>query len=237
MLREKMNKKLISEKGTSIFFGLLLFLVASVVSIVILNGAVTTVKRVESDRKAEQNYLICSSAARMIRDAIENTSIKWEKKITLDESGNQTGDSVITWSGNYLNSTSSSNDFPTFLKNYIEDFYNIEVAVQPYTKTFTVSVPSGLVGEESQVCEVTAALTIKKTENEEETTHSGFDISVLFTAGTGYDICQMVLTLSGKVSSEITETMGENRTKVTYVTYTWDASDIFYGDNERNVAE
>ena len=58
MLKKRIIQKLKSEKGTSIFFGLLLFLVASVVSVVILNGAVTTIKRVESDRKAEKNYLI-----------------------------------------------------------------------------------------------------------------------------------------------------------------------------------
>lgn len=51
MLKEKINQKLKSEKGTSIFFGLLLFLVASVVSVVILEGAVTTVKRVEPIEK------------------------------------------------------------------------------------------------------------------------------------------------------------------------------------------
>ena len=40
MLKEKINQKLKSEKGTSIIlFGLLLFLVASVVSVVILESA------------------------------------------------------------------------------------------------------------------------------------------------------------------------------------------------------
>ena len=41
MLREKIRKKLKSEQGTSIFFGLLLFLVASILSVVMLEGAVT----------------------------------------------------------------------------------------------------------------------------------------------------------------------------------------------------
>ena len=53
MLREKIRKKLKSEQGTSIFFGLLLFLVASILSVVMLEGAVTTVKTVASDRESE----------------------------------------------------------------------------------------------------------------------------------------------------------------------------------------
>ena len=52
MLREKIRKKLKSEQGTSIFFGLLLFLVASILSAVTLEGAVTTVKTVASDRES-----------------------------------------------------------------------------------------------------------------------------------------------------------------------------------------
>ena len=40
MLREKIRKKLKSEQGTSIFFGLLLFLVASILSVVMLEARV-----------------------------------------------------------------------------------------------------------------------------------------------------------------------------------------------------
>ena len=70
MLREKIRKKLKSEQGTSIFFGLLLFLVASILSVVMLEGAVTTVKTVASDRESEQNQLSCTSAAQVLRDSI-----------------------------------------------------------------------------------------------------------------------------------------------------------------------
>ena len=65
MLREKIRKKLKSEQGTSIFFGLLLFLVASILSVVMLEGAVTTVKTVASDRESEQNQLSCTSDAKV----------------------------------------------------------------------------------------------------------------------------------------------------------------------------
>ena len=71
MRKDKIKKKIKSQQGTSIFFGLLLFLVASMLSIVIINGAVTTVKRVASDKKIEQNYLACSSAAKLLQKKIE----------------------------------------------------------------------------------------------------------------------------------------------------------------------
>ena len=76
MIEDKIKRKLRSNKGTSIFFGLLLFLVASILCTIMLNASVTTVKRVESDKKAEQNYLTCSSAAKLLRDAIANIEIK-----------------------------------------------------------------------------------------------------------------------------------------------------------------
>lgn len=63
MLKRRIKEKMQSEQGTSIFFGLLLFLTASILSVVILEGAVTTVKTVASDRTSEQNQLACTSAA------------------------------------------------------------------------------------------------------------------------------------------------------------------------------
>ncbi|MFR5149965.1 MAG: hypothetical protein ACLTER_10850 [Ruminococcus sp.] len=81
MLREKIRKKLKSEQGTSIFFGLLLFLVASILSVVMLEGAVTTVKTVASDRESEQNQLSCTSAAQVLRDSI--TNIKLSATVTV----------------------------------------------------------------------------------------------------------------------------------------------------------
>ena len=77
---EKINKKLRSRQGTSIFFGILFFLIASILSIVMLNGAVTAVKSVQSDRQAEQNFLTCSSAAKTLRDAITDIKVTRTQK-------------------------------------------------------------------------------------------------------------------------------------------------------------
>lgn len=87
MLREKIRKKLKSEQGTSIFFGLLLFLVASILSVVMLEGAVTTVKTVASDRESEQNQLSCTSAAQVLRDSITNIKLSATVTVKKDKTG------------------------------------------------------------------------------------------------------------------------------------------------------
>ena len=238
MLKKKINRKLKSEKGASIFFGLLLFMVVSVVSVVILDGAVTAVKRVESDRQAEQNYLTCSSAAKLLRDAIENSSIKWQRKVSLDYKGNETGTPEITWSGNSKESPGTEDKFASFFKDYIKEYANnSELTAGNYTKTFNVSVPSNLNDQKDKLGEVTAVMTIRKSTAVSGTVNAGYDIFVLLTVGSGSDRCQMTLSLSGKASTEQTEQTADTKTKITYITYTWDAADIIYGDKERSVTE
>lgn len=238
MLKKNICRKLKSEKGTSIFFGLLLFMVAAVVSTVILNGAVTAMKRVESDRKAEQNYLTCSSAARMLRDAIENSNIKWQKKVTYNGTEGIPGSPEITWSGTSVNNETEVDKFAAFLKDYIEDFSkNSETMAGKYTKAFAISVPSNLNDRKDDFGEVTATMTIKQSQNVSETANPGFDISVLLTTGSGSDTCQMMLSMPGTASAEQIETTADNKVRTTYITYTWKSADIIYGDKERSVTE
>lgn len=235
MLKKKINKKLKSQEGTSIFFGLLLFLVASVVSVVILDGAVTAMKRVESDRKAEQNYLTCSSAAKLLRDAIENSSVRWEEKVTTDGTKSET---KTSWSG-ATKGSDTKDKFAEFLKNYIEDYSAKSELIPKYTKTFTISVPSDLTGKEEELGEVTAVMEIKKSESDSGTSDTGFDIIVLLTVGSGSDTCQMNLSLSGNADTKRNETTGTGSATInyTYITYTWETADIFYGKEGRRVTE
>lgn len=230
MLKKRIIQKLKSEKGTSIFFGLLLFLVASVVSVVILNGAVTTIKRVESDRKAEQNYLICSSAAKLLRDAIENSSIKWQKEVEMEET-KPTRQPKISWSGNSVTSSDTEDVFATFLKEYISDYSDkANLSTGDYKKTFIISVPSNLADKKEELGEVTAVMEIGKSDMVSETANAGFDISVLLTVGSGSDICQMTLSLSGKAGTTQIELTDDKKTQITSITYTWDAANIIYGE-------
>ncbi len=66
-------QKLKSRSGTSLLYALAVFVVATMVSAVILNSAVTANKRVHDDRSEEQSYLALSSTARLIAKQLNNT--------------------------------------------------------------------------------------------------------------------------------------------------------------------
>ena len=70
---KRIKKKLHSQSGASFLFALLAFLVAAMVSVTIVAAAVTTVKRVNSDREAQQAQLTLISAAQLVRDEMEET--------------------------------------------------------------------------------------------------------------------------------------------------------------------
>lgn len=64
------KKKLKSGAGATILMALLFFLVAVMVSTVIISAAITATQTLRSRREAQQAYLTCSSAAQYIRDAL-----------------------------------------------------------------------------------------------------------------------------------------------------------------------
>ncbi len=68
-------EKLHSRRGASLIYALLLFLVASMVSVLILNASTTAVQRLNDDREREQEYLLLSSAARLFKKALEKSSV------------------------------------------------------------------------------------------------------------------------------------------------------------------
>lgn len=68
-------EKLHSRRGASLIYALLLFLVASMVSVLVLSASVTAVKRLNDDRKQEQEYLLLSSAARLIKKHMESSMV------------------------------------------------------------------------------------------------------------------------------------------------------------------
>ena len=70
---ERIKEKLHSQSGASFLLALLAFLVAAVVSVVIVTAAVTNVKRIYSDREAQQDHLTLLSAAQLVRDEMEKT--------------------------------------------------------------------------------------------------------------------------------------------------------------------
>lgn len=71
----QLHHKLKSQSGVSVLVALILFLVASMVSVTILSAAVTAVKRVHDDRVQQQDYLAVSSAARLFAQCMEETTL------------------------------------------------------------------------------------------------------------------------------------------------------------------
>ena len=84
-------QRLRSERGATILMALLLVLVAVMVSALILSSAVNAVRRVKSDRDAQQDYLTVSSAAELIRDSILHQSYVKTEVREMDKDGNETG--------------------------------------------------------------------------------------------------------------------------------------------------
>ena len=99
---ERIKEKLHSQSGASFLLALLAFLVAAVVSVVIVTAAVTNVKRIYSDREAQQDHLTLLSAAQLVRDEMEETkyiitTTKTETTTTtIEENGTSTSTTDVT---------------------------------------------------------------------------------------------------------------------------------------------
>ena len=240
MLREKIRKKLKSEQGTSIFFGLLLFLVASILSVVMLEGAVTTVKTVASDRESEQNQLSCTSAAQVLRDSITNIKLSATVTVKKDKKGANT-ETVKKWNpSGFLNSSlATPSDFADLIQGYLKklDDQNKNVAstekMDTLTKKLTLSTSGS--GSETAVTQFNDLESTDDTKANEDT----YDITVRLSTGNGSDSSRVILSLTGKVkqTGQSVTTTNDGSTEATTYEYTWEAKDIFYGDTERTLGD
>ncbi len=96
-MRNKLLKKLHSERGASITFALLLFLVCAAVGSVVLASATATAGRVSENYAFDQRYYAVMSAAELLRDSlngktrtvkIEQTATRADTVTTFFNSGN-----------------------------------------------------------------------------------------------------------------------------------------------------
>lgn len=232
MLKKQIKEKLRSTQGTSIFFGLLLFLIASILSIVMLNGALTAVKSVASDRKAEQNFLTCSSAAKTLRDAITDTCVIQTRKVVYNATGSKQSETV-DWNAadieNGTNADTSADTANEFGKNYLKKWMKSKVENIAAGNEYNLQIqgPEG----------VSDPVTVKVTINEEENTSGNiaYDITAVFSTGENSDTCQMTLKVNGQVKTRSVKQDERGVTKVTTTSeYTWDAPDIIYGTKPRS---
>lgn len=92
-IREKLN----SNSGASILIALILFLVAAMVSAVVISAALSGAQAVYSDKtENEQDYLNVSSAARIIGKSIEGTTCTIVKTEVKSEDGTPTSSNINT---------------------------------------------------------------------------------------------------------------------------------------------
>ena len=216
MKEDRTLQKLRSTQGTSIFFGILFFLIASILSIVMLNGAVTAVKNVQSDRKNEQSFLTCSSAAKTLRDLITETKVICTRQTEIQADGQKT-EKDPNW-------TSDPGMGETYLIKWLQALADHSVAGSSLNKQLTIQLQSA---QAEHVDPVRADITI--TEDRENTwndQYHPYDITMVLSVGTGLDACQLTLTLNGDIKGEQQES-GNVRTDT--ITYTWTAKRIIFG--------
>ena len=248
MIENKIKRKLRSNKGTSIFFGLLLFLVASILCTVMLNASVTTIKRVESDKKAEQNYLTCSSAAKLLRDAIANIEIKKVTTVTetVHSNGTRESNQAVSWSAEQKTTgttiPSAADTIKSFLLDYVKSYDERNPADTTAAKqNCIVSVPKNETDNIKEgMNDVTSEFEIIAAED-----GKAYTIVIKLKTGEGTDTCQMAVKLAGRIdettppSDKISlGTSGEYQliTKTTAV-YSWKSRDTVYGDKVRTSEE
>ena len=92
------QKKLHSEEGASVIFALLFFLVAAMVSAVIVASAVSGLRRLHDDTEYEQNVLAISSAIMLVEQQMTAESTKSEalNYITVTQTERSDSSAVTT---------------------------------------------------------------------------------------------------------------------------------------------
>lgn len=124
-----LKNKLASERGVSMLVALLFFLVAFMVTVVILDASVTTVKRLSDERDQEQNYLTVTSAARLIRQCLEeSTCTITETKVT--KTNHDSGDEVSNTASVTYSSTGA---YGSVLEKIVRAAYEDPFASDPTT--------------------------------------------------------------------------------------------------------
>lgn len=182
---KRLAQKLQDRRGASMLMALLLFLVAAMVSAVILAAAVSARSRVASDRAQQQTYLTVSSAAELLRGSIEGGSGDFQtREVTLyyDRSKQHIYRPVSN------TRTDATGDFAFLMNNAIRQLLLTPDLV--YQRAFTIKAKQAEVYED-----VSCELTLSCRPESEDTT--AYALTVWFTGGTGEHPCRMRLTMNG----------------------------------------
>ncbi len=94
------KQKLSSQRGASLTFALLLFLVCSVVGSVVLTAGTAAAGRMSKISEMDQRYYSVNSAAKLLIGLFERDEIRYEKKAAEPAAGDPAGDDAAL-SDNY----------------------------------------------------------------------------------------------------------------------------------------
>lgn len=231
-MKNRIRKKLTSTDGISVLFGMLFFLVASILSAVILSASVTAIKSVTSDRKSEQNYLTCSSAAKTLRDAVTGVTITEEKTDKTTKKNNKTTTSTSYKWNLDTNDTNSQSFGESYLKSWMSDLIQSSINTNKATHTITIEGTDNM-------DTVEATVTIQKDENNTVTVGNNqyfpYDLTIVFVSGDGADSCRLTLSLEGQCSGTETSSGSNTITTTTDLSYSWYGANIIYGDASEEV--
>lgn len=185
---KRLAQKLNCRRGASMLMALLLFLIAAMVSAVIITAAVSARSRVASDRAQQQTYLTVSSAAELLRDSIEGGSGDFRtRKVTLyrDESKQHLVRVVSD------TQEEAAGDFAFLLNDAIRQLLATPDLV--YRRAFTVR--AGQSAAEPVYEDVACELALSCRQESDDTT--AYTLTVWLNGGTSEHPCRMRLTMDG----------------------------------------
>lgn len=113
-MKDKILKKLGSEKGASITFALLLFLVCTVLSSVILSAATAASGRMARMAQTDQKYYSVTSAAELLKDIFKDKTVTVERVVTEEADKHYSGGAVT------IQSTARTSDMTRILLDNVE---------------------------------------------------------------------------------------------------------------------
>ena len=156
---KKISRKLNSKKGVSILFGLLAFLIAAMVSVVIVSAALSAVKAANNAKTSAQDQLSLQSAVELLSKDIKGTEYKFKNTTITYSNGsiysNVDSDPSIT-----------SNNFSDILKSAI-DYLRDYGSIGPATGSFEIN---SYVGSSELVSKIKVSYSLDNTPYSEDGT-------------------------------------------------------------------
>ena len=204
------QNKLKSRSGATILMALLFFLVAVMVSTVIISAANTATKTVAVRRNNQQTYLNVSSAAEYLRDAIQQEDPY--QVVVLKEGVNGTSPNGTKQTLTYPQRSGVIQLVDGLFTTAFGGNWQTPFPLDPTQKTIYTAAYT--VAPENEAAQVQADMTLEMTESDEETYRRKFSLTVNFTAqDQSGSPCKMTLKMQGGIQYEeqTTETSSSKR--------------------------